>query len=364
MNSKAQTVIQNVKSNLRSVSQIISPRACVCFFFLLALPASTNYQLKAFEFGGGGGVSSSTNYSTDAVVGEVAGAQSSANYGINSGLVYMQNANVPTVTLSNPSSWYNKLNAVIGTQNNPSDTVYAIAISPDSFVTTYYVQSDNTIGPTLGIEDYQTYTTWGGASGVTIIGLTPNTTYTVKVKAMQGKYSESAYGPTSSAATSAVTLTFDIDVGPTDVETSPPYTVPFGSLTIGNVNTATDKIWIDLSTNAEYGGYVYVRDTNSGLKSTALNYTITSSSTNLASANSGYGIQGSTATGLAFLSPYNGSSDNIGLVDTTVRELLNSSGAPVTSGRASVLLKVKPSVTTPSASDYTDTLTLVASATF
>lgn len=354
----------SVKKFFKSVSQMSRKPICVSFFILLAFPASTNYQLKSFEFGAGGGTPNSSNYYMEGILGEVSGKQSSTNYKADSGLIFVQNANVPTITLSNPSSWYNKLKFVIGPENNASDTTYAIAISDDNWATTEYIQDDNTIGPTLGIEDYQTYTNWGGASGENVIGLTPNTTYKVKAKALQGDYTESAYGPESSAATSAVTLTFDIDVGPTHSESAPPYVVPFGSLSIGSVNTATDKVWVDLSTNADYGAYVYIRDANAGLKSTALNYTITSSSTNLASANEGYGVRGDTTSGLTFLSPYNGASDNVGVVDTTVRELLNSGGAAVSGGWASFLLKVKPSATTPSASDYTDTLTIVASATF
>lgn len=354
----------SVKKIFDKVSQIPRRQVCITLFIMLAFPASSNYELKSFEFGGGGGTSSSNNYSIEGVLGEVSGEQASDNYGIDSGLIFVQNANVPTITLSNPSSWYNKLKFVIGPENNPSDALFAIAISDDNWVTTEYIQSDNTVGPTLGMEDYQTYANWGGATGENVIGLTPDTTYKVKTKAFQGDYTESAYGPESSAATSAVSLTFDIDIGPTHVESAPPYVVPFGSLSIGSVNTATDKVWVDLSTNADYGAYVYIRDTNAGLKSTALNYTITSSSTNLAGAQEGYGVRGDTTSGLTFLSPYDGASDNVGVVDTTVRQLLNSGGAAVNGGWASFLLKVKPSATTPSASDYTDTLTIVASATF
>lgn len=336
---------------------------CAAFF---VLPASTNYSLKSYEFNNaGGGESSSANYSVEGTsnIGEAQG--SSTNYQVNSGLSYVQNANVPTVVLVNSSNWYNKLHVTIGIQNNPTDAIYAIAISDDNWTTTKYVQDDNTVGTSLGTEDYQTYANWGSGTGEDIIGLTPNTTYKVKVKAMQGKFSESAYGPESTAATSAVTLSFDIDIGPTSgVDTNPPYAIDFGTLTLGSVNTASDKVWVDLSTNAEFGGYIYIYGTNSGLRSSTTNYTISSSSTNLTSASEGYGVQAANQSSLSPVSPYNNGSDTVGIVDTTIREILNSGASPVTGGRASLTLKAKAQSTTPASNDYTDTVTLVASGTF
>lgn len=345
--------------------KIISYFLTTELLILLVFPASTNYQLKSFEFGGGGASMSSSTYSSDGIVGEVDGQQSSSTYKVNSGLVFVQNANVPTVTLVNSGNWYNKLHVTIGPQNNPTDTKYAIAISTDNFTTTQYVQSDDTVGSILGPEDYQTYSNWGGASGEDIIGLLQNTTYEVKVKAMQGYYTESAYGPPASNSTSPVTLTFDIDIAPTDTETSPPYSISMGSLNPGSVSTANDKIWVDLDTNAANGGYIYIYDQYAGLKSVNVDHTITSSSTNLSSATEGFGLQVDSATNISAVSPYNGSAgtDNVGVVDSTVRELF-SANSPVTSGRGSVLVKAKASNTTPAANDYADTLTLISSAAF
>jgi len=345
------------------------------FMILLALlpqgafvlfPASTNYTMKDYEFGSGGGFGGSSNYLLEGVAGEQTGPQESTNYKTNAGLAYAQTANVPAApTWVNSSSWYNKLHLTINQANNPSDSVYAVAISDDDFVTTSYVQNDNTVGSTLGNEDYQSYANWGSGSGEDVIGLSQNTTYKVKVKARQGLYSESAWGPTVSVATSPLSLSFDIDVSTSDSETGAPYNLSIGTLGIGSVTTASEKIWVDLETNAVGGGFVYVAGTsNVGLRSANVNYTIPSSSTDLSGASEGYGVKAATVTNVTASSPYNGASENVGVVDATVRELLNSGNAPVTSGRASFELKVKTSTTTPSASDYTDTLTLVASGSF
>lgn len=337
---------------------------------LLTIGASTNYKLDSLEFGAAGGAGQSANYYQETVLGEaVADTGQSPNFKIGEGLLFAQQSNAPTLTIQNTSNWYNKLKITINTQNNPSDTKYVIAVSTDNFATTQYVQSDNTIGATLGPEDIRTYASFGGASGFNVIGLSPNTTYYVKAKAQQGKFTESPYGPVVSAATSQVSLDFDIDVASSDSETAPPYTLSLGSLTLGSVTTASNKIWVDLDTNADYGGYVYVYSSNGGLKSSALNYTITSATADLSSVNSGFGIQNSSITQsgggpFTVLSPYNGTSNNVGVVDTTIRETLHTSSSPITAGRASFLVKAKASTTTPAATDYSETITLIASASF
>jgi hypothetical protein len=348
-----------MKKRLAQLSQLLP------VFLLVVFPTSSNFQLRSYEFGGGGESMSSTNFRAEGTVGEVTGEQSSTNFSVNSGLQYVQMVNTPPApTFVNSDNWYNKLLLTISIGNNPSDTVYAIAISDDDFVTTQYVQNDNTIGGTLGLEDYQTYSQWGGASGEEVIGLEQDTTYKVKVKAMQGIYTEGPYGPEATAATDPVTLSFDIDVHATDQETSPPYAISMGDLNLGSVTTATDKIWVDLSSNAIGGAYVFVYDVNAGLRSSNVNHTITSTTSNLSSESEGYGLRVDSSTNIVAQSPYDGSGENVGILDSTVRELFNSADAPVSGGRASVLVKAKTSSTTPSANDYTDTITLIASGSF
>lgn len=351
---------------MKNYLKFIRSSCLVLPVILLVLPASTNYKLDSYGFGAGGqDAMSSTNYSLEGILGETSGNPNSLNYGVNAGLIFHQMADVPPApTFVNSSNWYNKLHITINQSDNPSDATYAIAISDDNWATTEWVQNDNTVGSALGPEDFQTYAAWGSGTGEDIINLTPNTTYKVRVKARHGDFTESGLGPEASAATSAITLDFDIDVNASDTETATPYAVNFGELTIASVNTASDKIWIDLTTNAENGGFVYIYGANAGLSSANTGYTISSSSTDLSSTGEGFGIREDSASSLAFLSPYNVAADNVGVVDTTIREIVNSSFAPVSSGRASILVKAKPSSTTPAANDYTDTLTLISSATF
>lgn len=338
-------------------------------FFLLALPASTLYELHDYGMGGGGtSVSESTTYGLKAITGEVSGDNNSGTtYDLGPGLEFAQQSNTPAApTFTNTASYYNKLKFVLDTGSNPTDTTFAIAISTDDFATTNFIQADNTIGATAV---YQTYSTWGGASGSFVIGLDSNTTYKIKTKAVQTKYSETGYSATASAATSVPSLSYDIDVSATDQETGAPYSVSFGTLSIGSVTTATEKIWVDLDTNAESGAFIYVYNSTTGLTSANASYTIASATANLASAGEGFGLQISTNTQssggpLVAVSPYNGSSENVGIIDTTARNIYTSTSSPITAGRGSVLLKAKASTTTPAAADYTSTINMIASATF
>lgn len=337
------------------------------FFLIFAFPASTNYQLKDFGFGTGGvGNATSGSYALDAISGEQsAGNLDGTTYDLGSGLLFTNQANVPPApTFTNPSNYYNKLKITLNVGGNPSDTKFAIAISTDNFVAdTRYVQSDNTVGATLGSEDYQTYANWVGASGEDIIGLTPVTTYKVKVKAIQGKFTETGYGPIATAATVSPQMTFDIDVSASDVDNSV-FTIDFGSLFAGTVVDSPTKIWVDFITNGESGGRVYVAASNAGLQSSVASYLISAVTGDLTSLSEGFGAQSSTATnGLSEVTLYDKTGNEVGITDTTIREIFTAS-APTTNGRGSFLLKAKSSAVTPAAGDYAETLTVIASASF
>ncbi len=329
---------------------------------MAALPASSTKQLQSFSFGTGGtGGSGSTNYKVNGLSGEQSNSQiSQSPHAAGTGDNFTLNASVPLVTISNSSTtYYNKLLVTIDTQNNPSDTLYAVAISTDNFVTTNYIKSDGTISASLTYPtDYRTYASWGSGSGAFVIGLASNTTYYVKAKAIQGNYTESAYGPVSSAATVAPQLSFSVS----------PSSVAFGTLNVGTVTTASPNTSITYATNAESGGNVYVSSKNGGLKTSVTATLLTSATADLSSVSSGYGAQGSGATQssggpFSTQSPYNGASNNVGNLLTSFLPIFNTAG-PVVGGSASVVLKAKSSATTPAASDYADTLTLVAAGSF
>lgn len=336
-------------------------------------PESTNYRIVEYGFGAGGVASASSElFTMFGTLGQVdQGSPSSTNYFVGAGLEYTITATTPaTPTFTNPSDWYNKLKLVINPGGDEiGDYKYAITIASGSG-DFKFVQSDNTIGEVLGLEDWQTYSSWGGAAGFNIIGLYPGTTYTVKVSSKQGDYfTQSFWSPQAQATTSDPSLSFDVDVAPTDQSTNPPFTLNIGTMNPGSVLTSTDKVWVSFSTNAANGGFITVNDTNFGLYSSNSSTRITSANADLSSAPSGYGARSSSATQtsggpMRAVAPYDGSANNVGMLDPVKRIIFDSTSAPVTNGRASFELQAKASTTTPSATDYADVLTIIATGSF
>jgi hypothetical protein len=341
---------------------------------LAALPASSHFGLNSYGFGNGGtATSNSADYGVNALTGEVAGASTSTDYAVGSGEKNVKQADVPTVTLVNSTRWYNQLLLTIGTQNNPSDALYAVEISTDAFANpayTTYVQSNLTLGSTFGIGNFMSYSAWGGSSGVLLRGLTPGTVYSAKAAAYHGNYTQSAWGPASSSATTyAALLSFEIDVAPTNMyNTTPPYVVNFGTVPVSTVTTATNQVWISFDTNANSGGFVYINGQNGGLLSATTSHTILAQSVDLSTVSEGFGIQGASATQasggpLAISSPFNTSGTAVGAYTTTLQPIFSSAN-PITSGRGSFYLMVKTAPLTPSAPDYSEVLTCIAAAEF
>ncbi len=336
-------------------------------------PASTNYKLDDYAFGGGGTASSSSNlYSLFGTLGQVdQGSMSSNLYFVGAGLEFTMQASVSAApTFVNPSNWYNKLQLTINRGgNDPADYEYAVRIASGSGQF-QYIQDDMTVGNSLGDEDWLSYIEWGGSSGSTIIGLYPSTTYTVQVSARQGRfYSQFMWSPAALASTDTSALSFDLDVASSDTETSAPYTLGIGEMAPGSVTTASDKIWIDFSTNANNGGFISINGTNNGLQSSAVSHTINSATADLTAQPQGYGAISSTVTQtsggpMSAINPYDGSADNVGILDTTKRYIYSTSSAPVTGGRVSFSVKAKASATTPSAPDYADILTVIVTGSF
>lgn len=217
---------------------------------VLAQITTTNYEFKEYGFDSGATESASTtNYSFLGSAGQTSqGSLEFTNYKLGAGLTYVIKANVPPApTFTNPGNTYDRLKFVIDTGGNPSDTTFAIAISSDNFTTTSYIQDDGTVGSTLGSEDWQTYTVWGGASGMFVTGLAQETTYKIKVKARQGNFTESEFGPeTAGVATAIPSLTVGLDAS----------TLTFSNLNASNSYTDNAKsTTITTSTNA-YNGYL------------------------------------------------------------------------------------------------------------
>jgi hypothetical protein len=229
---------------------------------------SSNYRIEDSTFDGGGENSNSTNYSSRDSISDIDTSQSnSGNYKSSPGFQPGAYPGIPAQpTLVNTGGLlYNSLDFIIATgDGQQSDTTYAIAISSDNFATTYFIQTDDTLGTT---EAWQSYSGWGSGVGERVTGLLPNTTYKIKVKASYGSGSnaidsESGYSLEASASTIAPSLVASIAgissgtaiAGVTTTVTSTSSAMGYGSLTIGDGNPNIAAQRVTVTTNAT-GGY-------------------------------------------------------------------------------------------------------------
>jgi hypothetical protein len=330
------------------------------FGLLAAMPSSTNFTLNAYDFGTGADTPASNNYNLRASVGAPGGTPTSSNYALPAGIRASATAPVPpAATLSNPDNSYNRLHLTLNSSGLPGDAKYSIAVSDDNFVTTQYVQPDQTVGTALGLTNYQSYVAWGGAGGFWILGLEHSTSYSVKVAALHGGATGSRFGPTATVATVAPSITFAVT---TSLSSSPPFAVGFSSLPPGQVTSGNATIGASVTTNAQHGGQLLVKDQQAGLVSALASYIIASANADLAATGRGYGAQVSTAgqdSGgpITATSPYNGGGHNVGGLTTAWQQLAAFTN-PITNGSITLTLKAKSDPSVPAANDYNDTITI------
>lgn len=176
---------------------------------------SENYQLQDYSVGASTTDPStgSTNFQLFAESGASTGGEAvGPNFQIMSGLAFANQADIPqTPTLENPVEYYDRLKFTLNPGSDPADTKYAIAISRDDFATTQFISADLTVVDELAAEDWQVYADWGGAQGEVVTGLLSGSDYAIKVKAIQGEFTESNYSLPAEASTVWPSLTFSVD---------------------------------------------------------------------------------------------------------------------------------------------------------
>jgi len=363
--------------NIKNQNRLLISSFLYLFIFLFvysgvvfAGPQSATYELKEFGFGSGGdaGITSST-YSLFGTAGETDLASTSGTtYALGAGLISTLQAAVPPApTVTNPGSNYDRLFITIQTGGNPTDTLFAISISDGS--TTKYVQSDRTMGSVLGSEDWLPYAGaisvgWNGGSGFYVTGLKNNTVYAIRVKAKQGQYTESGWGPSTAQATSDPTFTFGVDAS----------SIAFSNLNSGNTYTDSAKSTvITTSTNAYNGYLVYGYETQplthtSNGTFTIANYSGTNSVPTLwASTGFGYTTSDSSLTGGTADRFTNGGPKYAGFGTAVPGDPVADHAGPILSPIASeqftVSYRVSASATTP-AGQYRTTIIYVAVPTY
>ena len=182
-------------------------------------------------------------------------------------------------------------------------------------------------------------------------------------------------------ATISPVITFDLDTGVADGETSSPYSVALGTITTTDtrVSGTTDSINMiiaEADTNATGGVVVTVRNTNgaNGLVSTSVTADdIDSADGAMADGTENYGLCVITVglSGFSRASPYdsgacatNSETNAIQGLTSTSENILNSSSSPVYNAHAEISVNAAISNITTAHSDYTDTITFIATSTF
>lgn len=183
------------------------------------------------------------------------------------------------------------------------------------------------------------------------------------------------------------TITFDIDTTAADTcsttESAGPYTVPLGTITTSDtrVSGATDSInhiCVDLDTNASGGAVVTVANANgaNGMVSTSVPAdNINSADGGVADGTERYGlcvVSTSATTGTlddeggynADTCAANSETNGTQELSATGENIFDTNGAAVEGGRGQISVNASISTVTPAHSDYTDSLTFIATGTF
>jgi hypothetical protein len=235
--------------------------------------SSPNYKVEDPTIDTGGGeLSNSANFQSRGSLGDVADDGSSSSlFKVFAGFFLPAYPGIPgTPTLTNTGgTLYNSLDFVVNKGNGQQDdTTYAIAISSDNFATTYFIQNDDTLGTS---EAWQTYTNWGGVTGERVTGLSPSTTYKIKVKASFGSGSnaadsETGYSDVATATTAAPNLVIVFAGvssgttigGVTTTTTSSTNSISYGALSINSPLTSAHQVTV--TTNAVAGYTTTLQD--------------------------------------------------------------------------------------------------------
>ncbi|MDD3661833.1 MAG: fibronectin type III domain-containing protein, partial [Candidatus Dojkabacteria bacterium] len=320
----------------------------------------------------------------------------SENYALGIGTGYTFMAEVPTVSyfqtddatmeaLCGDGGCYDRARFELNANGNPSGTLYLVEISSDDWTTVQYIDGPTRqVVPEKDINDYLSETSWE-TEGTNIAGLKAGTEYHIRLRALNGDFTESSPSTDASATTVYPYVYLAVNIsGDTWQDTDPPHTIDMGKIS-QSISTAPDYVWIDLGTNAVSGATVNVFDQHSGLYHSESASTIESLDENLATASDGYGLRVNTATFLP-VSPQPGylraqsrfidpsGTDVVGGINTSSAVILCSisdagencdsgTGHPLVGGRGAIWIKAKSGAAQASG-EYQDVITFSSIGTF
>lgn len=277
------------------------------------------------------------------------------------------------VALCGTGGCYDKARFEIVENGNPTNTLYSIAISTDNFVNNAQYIDGATFKPedvaNHDINDFRTKTYWE-TEVFNIQGLVAGTAYYIEITALNGDFTQSDYSKAANATTGNGSLSFDIDIAPsngTTTESASPYTISFSGgddlMAGAAATTASSLIWLDVSSNSSGGVAIIQYGKNGGLYSPTTSQTIPSTNTNLDTTSEGFGLQNfyinnDTSNFLGNItatSNYSGSLNTVGAISTTANKVYDGDG-PIQNGRVGLYLIAKASTSKTPATDYSESI--------
>lgn len=176
------------------------------------------------------------------------------------------------------------------------------------------------------------------------------------------------------------TTTFDIDIADgTAGDSNAPYSLSLGELTpsaaTNESTSGVSEIYLQLASNADGGVVVQVKGTNGALNSSSTSDTIDSTDDNdgieTSSANGEWGLAAvqDAAPTEGTLSPQGdfnvySTGNAVGEVTTSFQNIFTTGGNPISSVYGEVAVRAVAGTTTAAATDYSETLTFIATATY
>lgn len=323
--------------------------------------SSTNFIIRDPIVGTGGNYGSSTNFDLfSSGHTSFSGTGSSTNFIGRYGFLYFPFANIGTLTavqngIDADLSWPASTSGLGWTVGDYETGVASVSGGP------------------------YTYTNVSTATSYTYTSLTPGE-YCFVVRTLDSLGNVIGVS-NEDCVTITPVLVFDIDTSVADGENSTPYSVSLGTITTSDnrVSGSTDSInmiILESMTNAPSGVAVTVKNANgsNGLVSSSNpSSNINSADGTMSVGTENYGLCVITATLSGFIrtSPYNSDTcatnshtNGVQALTTTGETLISSNGTTLADGHAEVSVNAGISSSTPAHSDYTDTLTFIATATF
>ena len=288
-------------------------------------------------------------------------------------------ADVKTWTVTFPTGYTvsttaaNWQTANISTTNLPSGaTAWPNATSATASVSGQTVTWTNTAAQSMTLGTQYCYNWTSTAAITTASGANPNLSGSVVTKNSSSVEIDSSSYATATISNDQITVTATVPAlfsfalsGNTD---------PLGTLSTSSVTTSATPITATVNTNAKNGWTVWAKDANTGLTSTGASKTIASTTpgtnSTLVAGTEGYnmGVASAQAGGsgsITIQTPfvYSATLGRGGGLNTTLAPIAISNG---TADTAVLTLRnsVAINATTPSATDYTDTITVVGAGLF